>query len=376
MDLSPQKGEVLERSVIGCESEADPYAGPPSTALADMEGAFKSDHFPCPDGQETVAWSEDVGPHQTNFAAGVEPEPTKREAADESMTGREELTVAEKNFVNLENNGSSNADAKSVGVLSARNLSDEKEVREMEVGGGGAAGCDSVSNAADPGDTSVQLPDSETLASVPQAEPDYPIRGTISPLSSKMAVKRSVGSVDEVSFVFGRPASPTSEDQSATQCSAPKYPSGGYSSSQCMSPSGRVVGAYGYSRKLVRPRSPSSDVLPQRRSHGMYRDSRRVLSPPPVLGVGSAAEPRIHQQGGACCEHCNGCLVELKRQALRLMFPDNGADGHLAQFGSGSGTATFVLTVGLLAQHSRELTPWIFRPESLRTTKTQSGKWS
>ncbi|XP_059172554.1 kinesin-like protein KIF26B isoform X2 [Physella acuta] len=149
---------------------------------------------------------------------------------------------------------------------------------------------------------------------------DYPIRGTMSPLSA-VAVKRSVGPVDEVSFVFGRPASPTGD---TVVRPAQQYNSAGLV--RCMSPS---AGRYMTGHYNPRPLSPSSDVLPIRRP-GTYA-SRRVLSPPPQLGFGAAAEPRIHHQGGICCEQCNGCLVELKRQALRLMFPDTGAGSHLAQ---------------------------------------------
>lgn len=167
--------------------------------------------------------------------------------------------------------------------------------------------------------------DSHKLAAI--SEKDYPIRGTISPLSNTVAVKRSVGPVDEVSFVFGRPASPTSEQAARGNGSHQQH----YSNPgivRCLSPS---AGRYMSGSYSARPLSPSSDVLPMRRV-GTLTD-RRVLSPPPILGVGAAAEPRIHHQGGICCEHCNGCLVELKRQALRLMFPDNGEGGHLAQVG-------------------------------------------
>ncbi|CAG5123013.1 unnamed protein product, partial [Candidula unifasciata] len=152
---------------------------------------------------------------------------------------------------------------------------------------------------------------------------DYPIRGTISPLTNKMAVKRSLGTVDEVSFVFGRPVSPTNEHD--IRCNPPQsFTNPGIA--RCMSASpARYIPGY----CLQRPMSPNSDVLPVRR--GIVLGARRVLSPPPVLGVGAAAEPRMHNQGGICCEHCNGCLVELKRQALRLMFPDNDSGSHLAQ---------------------------------------------
>ncbi|XP_035824100.1 uncharacterized protein LOC101851541 [Aplysia californica] len=149
---------------------------------------------------------------------------------------------------------------------------------------------------------------------------DYPIRGTMSPLTNKVAVKRSIGPVDEVSFVFGRPASPMMSGEQVMRCSSPQMKNLGLA--RCMSPStGRYVSGYS-----SRPMSPSSDVLPVRRalSSGGQPD-RRVMSPPPVLGVGTAAEARIHQHGGICCEHCNSCLVELKRQALRLMFPENGS---------------------------------------------------
>ena len=271
---------------MGCESSADPYA---------MESDPTYGHFPLPDGQESLACTGDpktsldkpsaagVGqnvPHDTDF-----PVPS---AEDSALSGRR-------------GEGREDVEPAEPGVA-------------QEVGVGGRQDCP----------RNVSAP----------AEPDYRILGTISPLSScsKLAVKRSVGPVDEVSFVFGRPSSPSA---AAGQNSALEYTvsGSGYSRNRCLSPSGITLGSRGFSRRSGRPRSPSSDVLPQRRGFESYKDTRRVLSPPPALGLGSAAEARmVYQQGGAaCCESCNGCLVELKRQALRLMFPDTGTDAHLAQ---------------------------------------------
>ncbi|RUS73576.1 hypothetical protein EGW08_018667 [Elysia chlorotica] len=146
----------------------------------------------------------------------------------------------------------------------------------------------------------------------PEVEPVYPIRGTFSPLSgcSQVAVKRSLGPVDEVSFVFGRPASPCGERQTP-----PRLPG--------VRPSRTGGAATGISRKAGRAWSPCSDVPPARRGvNSVQRDSRRVLSPPPALRLGGAAEAR------AACETCSGCLVTLKRLALTLLFAEGG---NLAQ---------------------------------------------
>lgn len=119
---------------------------------------------------------------------------------------------------------------------------------------------------------------------------DYPIRGTMSPLTNQIVVKRSIGPVDEVSFVFGRPASPRSE-RAATRCLSP------------------------ISDK--RSFATSSDILPLKNSH-----SHGERYPQPSVGVGGGGN-----MGGILCENCNSCLIDLKRQALRLVFPDNEAKG-------------------------------------------------
>ncbi|KAK3772669.1 hypothetical protein RRG08_016081 [Elysia crispata] len=288
--------ELLERSVVGCESGSDPYADP-----ADLTAEISSGHFSRPDGQETITQPEHL--RSVHAPAGC----SQTEDFSEAPMGDKHQQAS--------------------GPPSGTAVSHITQAPEVVGSGDACSKIDSVC-FADDGNVPV--------ASIPEAEPTYPIRGTISPLSSctKMAVKRSVGPVDEVSFVFGRPDSPSAEGQFAVHYSAPLYSNNGYSRSRCISPAGIGYGARGFSRKSGRPRSPNSDVLPQRRGVEMCRDSRRVLSPPPVLGVGSAAEARLVPHGRACCDHCNGCLVELKRQALRLMFPDTGADGHLAQVGS------------------------------------------
>ena len=163
----------------------------------------------------------------------------------------------------------------------------------------------------------------------PHSAQDYPIRGTMSPLTCQVGGRRGgeggggpdseEGGGEALSFVFGRPA--TSDAASVGRCVSPP----------ASLPSSK------------RPLSPASrDCIPIRRSAsgggGMVVE-REVLSPPPAssLSLSSSSssssswgESRI-LQGGVCCEQCNGCLIELKRQALRLMFPDNGNGACLAQ---------------------------------------------
>ena len=159
-----------------------------------------------------------------------------------------------------------------------------------------------------------------------QSAQDYPIRGTMSPLTCQVGGHRGGGEggggggpdCDEgggeaLSFVFGRPAT-----------------SAAAAVGRCVSPPASLPSS-------KRPLSPSSrDSIPIRRSAsgGGAVVEREVLSPPPASSLSSSSsswgEGRI-LQGGVCCEQCNGCLIELKRQALRLMFPDNGNGACLAQ---------------------------------------------
>ncbi|KAK6182778.1 hypothetical protein SNE40_010388 [Patella caerulea] len=112
---------------------------------------------------------------------------------------------------------------------------------------------------------------------------DYPIRGTISPLTNQR-IQRSLDQTgNELSFVFGRPSSPC-VDQTID--------------GRCLSPINEQ-----------RPLSPSSEMF------AMKQDVCNMASDKGIEG-------RV-VQGGVCCEHCNNCLIDLKRQALRIMFPDN-----------------------------------------------------
>lgn len=153
-------------------------------------------------------------------------------------------------------------------------------------------------------------------------EQDYPIRGTISPLTAHVggAVRQRDGGrgdhdededeeMEELSFVFGRPA--TSEAAFYDRCVSPPL--------TCDS-----------------DKPPfSREPLPIRRSASANASTsvvveREVMSPPPSASMWTLGEGRM-LQGGVCCEQCNACLIQFKRQALRLMFPDNGSGACLAQ---------------------------------------------
>ena len=200
--------------------------------------------------------------------------------------------------------------------------------------------------------TSSSLSSSLSLSSSslpPPSAQDYPIRGTMSPLTCRVGGRRGEGGDpgggggpggdggggggggEALSFVFGRPAS-----------------SDAAVSGRCVSPPASLP------PPAKRPLSPASrDALPLRRSAsgGGVVVEREVLSPPPASSLSSSSwwgEGRM-LQGGVCCEQCNGCLIELKRQALRLMFPDNGNGACLAQVSPTFCSCVFSLAVvGLL----------------------------
>ncbi|KAL3873291.1 hypothetical protein ACJMK2_036427, partial [Sinanodonta woodiana] len=114
----------------------------------------------------------------------------------------------------------------------------------------------------------------------------YPICGTISPLINQGYSNDNM-EVGNVPFVFGRPSTPTN----------------GYGLKQCMSPPA-------FEERLMLP--VTSIVPPKKYSRNKQRQV--ALSP------GSGDKLR---QGGICCERCNNCLIDLKRQALQLMHPEN-----------------------------------------------------
>lgn len=96
---------------------------------------------------------------------------------------------------------------------------------------------------------------------------DYPIRGTISPLS---------GDVNQQAFVFGRPMSP---DLDVQRCKSPP------------------------------------DNRPSETSR------RNVYGKPPkyVPPASRNAKPGLYTRNAGICDQCNNCLLDLKRQAVRLM---------------------------------------------------------
>ncbi|ESO85458.1 hypothetical protein LOTGIDRAFT_154951 [Lottia gigantea] len=68
---------------------------------------------------------------------------------------------------------------------------------------------------------------------------------------------------------------------------------------------------------------PASPINSRKKS--AYMSSQASDKPHNMEGIAvKRCRSRI-KQGGVCCEHCNSCLIELKRQALRIMFPgDSG----------------------------------------------------
>lgn len=178
------------------------------------------------------------------------------------------------------------------------------------------------------------------MTSPPLSAQDYPIRGTMSPLTSEVGgglggrgeggCKGQGGESGEdggptLSFVFGRPATPDFK----VRCSSPPVSISPHPHSHPHTHHHHHHTQHPHPSSLPtskRPLSPQSrDGLPARRSASGGNGhviEREVMSPPPLSSWG---EGRMVQGGGVCCEQCNGCLIEFKRQALRLMFPDNGS---------------------------------------------------
>ena len=124
------------------------------------------------------------------------------------------------------------------------------------------------------------------------SEMDYTILGTISPVNDLS--QRGDKSKEEMSFVLGRPASPMSPpvETGLKRCLSPPY-------------------------EPPRPLSPTVEVVnPVKRMMG---NKNRSLPPLPPSRRREVPQNPL----GIMCEGCNNCLVELKRQALRLMYPDS-----------------------------------------------------
>ncbi|XP_041353200.1 kinesin-like protein KIF26B [Gigantopelta aegis] len=232
----------------------------------------------------------------------------------------------------------------------------DKEIsggREDEIGGGGGGGGASVVDYT-----------------------EYPIRGTISPLSSQGVAKRSAGVVDEVSFVFGRPATPITS-VSERRCLSPtviekesaasgeKQPvshseklSVSHSEKQAFSHSEKQTVSYADKQPVSQFEkqpishserqsishserqsishsergSPLLDILPLRQTRSVgglqcQSSGERYIDTSWTDSSGGSSTLGSMVRSGVLCQHCNGCLVDLKRQALRLMFPDNMSNG-------------------------------------------------
>ncbi|KAK3578712.1 hypothetical protein CHS0354_008571 [Potamilus streckersoni] len=120
---------------------------------------------------------------------------------------------------------------------------------------------------------------------------EYSICGTVSPLTN-LGYSNENMEVGNVPFVFGRPSIPTTGLQ------------------RCMSPPV-------FEERLMLP--VTNIVLPQKYSRSKHRQ----------VSSGSVDKFR---QGGICCERCNSCLIDLKRQALQLMSPENLQMRHPTKF--------------------------------------------
>ncbi|XP_076464900.1 uncharacterized protein LOC143296727 [Babylonia areolata] len=161
---------------------------------------------------------------------------------------------------------------------------------------------------------------------------------------------------ETLSFVFGRPAHSSASASSPAAVVACK--------GRCLSPP--LLSPTSGSRLTPPPSYPASrEPLPVRRTASagcgggggggegrrggrggvgmVLREvvEREVLSSPTVSSPSSSSslggcwggggEGGGVVEGGVCCEQCHACLVDLKRQALRLMFPDSSSGACLAQ---------------------------------------------
>ncbi|KAL4237279.1 hypothetical protein ACF0H5_001998 [Mactra antiquata] len=120
---------------------------------------------------------------------------------------------------------------------------------------------------------------------------DFTVLGTISPLNDKG--NKNGNSKEEMSLVLGRPMSPVSSDYRLKRCLSPSYePKSTTSAPDSTSTNKRVAGTRNRHIPVLSPK----------------RESK---------------QKEANHQVGIMCEGCNNCLLDLKRQALRLTYPDN-----------------------------------------------------
>lgn len=168
---------------------------------------------------------------------------------------------------------------------------------------------------------------------------DYPIRGTISPLTDNDRRKNMNGTVDDISFVFGRPASPVSDTTALRRCMSPPY-----RDRRAMSPASSDVGYQRCMSPPYRDRQVMSPVMDVKRPNGIYskppihphHSPRREKDSNLIYDKAMSCSPPTNEgkllHGGICCEHCNNCLLDFKRQALRLLHLDGSKVGVIYKY--------------------------------------------
>lgn len=118
---------------------------------------------------------------------------------------------------------------------------------------------------------------------------DYTISGTISPLPGIHESSGKRGTESKISFVFGRPPSPTS---------------------RCMSPP-QENHVHAVARKGP---GPPSRYRSRNGKPPVYVPPNKSAKVPYLAIVGMIGNPGLQ-----CCDQCVACLVDLKQQALHLM---------------------------------------------------------
>lgn len=135
------------------------------------------------------------------------------------------------------------------------------------------------------------LPNSATCVKKEYASMDYTVLGTISLLKDGNGQTNNLK--EEMSLVLGRrPMSPVVNDSGLKRCLSPPYD--------------------------PRPLSPSSESVPTKRVAGNRNRQIPLVTP----NVREQKLREITNHVSIMCEGCNNCLLDLKRQALRLFYPD------------------------------------------------------
>ena len=151
---------------------------------------------------------------------------------------------------------------------------------------------------------------------------NYPICGTISPLTDSKGQSKASGSRsnDSISFVFGRPSSPVSE-RGLDRCRSPPE-----AVRRALSP---VTDITPIRRRSVNGKPPIGGPPSRRRNrnHGPASDSGIITG----MQTSGPFMMDVMRHNGIYCEQCNVCLTDFKRQALRLLYPDGPRGGAMVK---------------------------------------------